>query len=254
MNFTIFSIFLSLAALFGEFIQAEPYLSNRYAQNCAACHSPGRLNRPAAGRRCTLSCQGCHVNPQGGGMRNQYGIWNQQRWLRSFRSDFFRDKPTPAPLDHQPYADRVKQLASRASEFYGGRRPQSEIAKSDSKNLKTRNSRNESTTMVNRTDDGKIVWIKGTEPDLKFYDKNSYSEWHAVVDNNEDFESTIPDGDPYHLERDLSVYASGDFRYFYLNTDKANILDGKKTRSALMAADIGVRMRPTKYHQFSSVV
>ncbi|RME17410.1 MAG: hypothetical protein D6797_02570, partial [Bdellovibrio sp.] len=80
-------------------IKAEPWISNRFAQNCAACHSPSRRNRPVKERRCTLACQGCHVNPNGGGLRNQYGLWNQQRWLKSFRpkklTQWFHKKDIP---------------------------------------------------------------------------------------------------------------------------------------------------------------
>jgi hypothetical protein len=117
-------IFCSLSVFFGIFISffasAEPWLANRYAQNCAACHAPGRLNRETPDRRCTLTCQGCHVSPQGGGMRNQYGVWNQRHWLRSFQSDFLKDHPTPAPLKNQPYAGRIEELASTAKDFYKG--------------------------------------------------------------------------------------------------------------------------------------
>ena len=65
----------------------EPWLSNRFAQNCIGCHDTGRPNRPFLDRRCTLSCQGCHVSPQGGGMRSLYGKWNEDKWLTMARSD-----------------------------------------------------------------------------------------------------------------------------------------------------------------------
>ena len=50
-----------------ETVQAEPWLSTRYAQNCAGCHAPGRINLKAKDRRCSLSCQGCHVNQMAAG-------------------------------------------------------------------------------------------------------------------------------------------------------------------------------------------
>ena len=64
----------------------EPWLSNRFAQNCAGCHDTGRPNRPVLDRRCTLSCQGCHVNPNGGGLRSTYGKWSE-KWLTLLRDD-----------------------------------------------------------------------------------------------------------------------------------------------------------------------
>ncbi len=89
--------------LFNASALSLPWISNRFAQNCAACHSPGRLNREVLDRRCTLSCQGCHVNPNGGGLRNRYGVWTQQRWLRSYRLDVFGHKYKPAPYAEQTY-------------------------------------------------------------------------------------------------------------------------------------------------------
>src|SRR4051812_40103030 len=83
---------------------AQPWLATRYAQNCAACHAPGRLNKPASERRCTLSCQGCHVNPNGGGLQTFYGVWNQQRWLRSVYVDgLLTNKKKPSPFGLQLY-------------------------------------------------------------------------------------------------------------------------------------------------------
>ena len=76
---------LMFLSLYGMKLTAEPWLSTRYAQNCAGCHSPGRKNLVPKDRRCSLSCQGCHVNPNGGGMRSFYGKWNSKYWLRSTR-------------------------------------------------------------------------------------------------------------------------------------------------------------------------
>lgn len=95
----------SLGFLFvGLSVQAEPWLADRFSQNCASCHSPGRVNRPVAQRRCTITCQGCHVNPSGGGMRNLYGKWLTERWLSSANLKAWEiGKPKPAPLADQPY-------------------------------------------------------------------------------------------------------------------------------------------------------
>ncbi|MDA9951705.1 cytochrome c3 family protein, partial [Oligoflexaceae bacterium] len=48
------------------------------AQNCAGCHNKGRSQRPFLERRCTLDCQGCHIDPNGGGARNQWGYYYSQ--------------------------------------------------------------------------------------------------------------------------------------------------------------------------------
>lgn len=45
----------------------------REAQNCGGCHNPGRSQRPVMERRCTLDCQGCHIDPAGAGPRNAWG-------------------------------------------------------------------------------------------------------------------------------------------------------------------------------------
>ncbi len=67
-------LFLATASL-PQVAQATPTLALKEANNCAACHTPGRSQRPVLWRRCTLDCQGCHVDPNGAGPRNQWGYY-----------------------------------------------------------------------------------------------------------------------------------------------------------------------------------
>jgi hypothetical protein len=56
-------------------LEATPLIALREAQNCGGCHTPGRSQRPVLERRCTLDCQGCHIDPSGAGARNQWGTY-----------------------------------------------------------------------------------------------------------------------------------------------------------------------------------
>jgi hypothetical protein len=99
----------TFAAVFYSFnLIAEPWMASRFAQNCTSCHSPGRVNVPELkNRRCSFSCKSCHTNPNGGGLRNFYGKWNEERWLRSlYFSDYKLNKPHPAPASQQPYEEK----------------------------------------------------------------------------------------------------------------------------------------------------
>lgn len=68
---------------------ATPTIALKESNNCAACHKPGRSQRPYFQRRCTLDCQGCHIDPSGGGPRNQWGAYYSQTNVGPNSFNFF---------------------------------------------------------------------------------------------------------------------------------------------------------------------
>ena len=93
-----------------------PLLALKEAENCGGCHKPGRGQRPVLERRCTLDCQGCHVDPAGGGARNQWGYYYSQDQLNAWH--FFKPQD---PL----------QDTSRFDLHYDGRLIQRRLAGED---------------------------------------------------------------------------------------------------------------------------
>lgn len=93
-------ILLSLGASEFYSAKATPLIAIRESENCAGCHKPGRSQRPFIWRRCTLDCQGCHIDPNGAGARNQWGVYYSKDQLNI--KEFF----TPIdPLDDKSRGD-----------------------------------------------------------------------------------------------------------------------------------------------------
>src|SRR5690606_1037671 len=139
------------------------WISTRFAQNCGGCHAHGRKNIAPAKRRCTLACQGCHVSPNGGGLRSYYGKWTEERWLRSFRSDSLKQAKAAAPYKRQIYGRRSYKKAK-------GKRPRGGYP---------------------------LREVRDLPQNEKPYDKYADKGEHETVKSLREFEYYIPDIDPY---------------------------------------------------------
>ncbi len=212
--------------------RAEPWLSTRFAQNCAGCHAPGRLNVQPIERRCTLSCQGCHVNPNGGGLRSAYGKWNEERWLRSFRADVLKNPKSTAPLSGQFYANGDKI-------FTDGKLAKPKVdAKTDAKSKLIAKGPGK--------DGFPLVEIAAPGLDEKPYLRDGRE--FQTSKSKEEFNYQIPQDDPLRSLAATKTSAGADIRwqatdYSYDYGDKA-LTDETRWRSFLMTADFGLEARP----------
>ena len=199
---------------------AEPWLATRYAQNCAGCHAPGRINLKPIDRRCSLSCQGCHVNPNGGGLRSYYGKWNENRVLRSWI----------LPKVHQiPFAPNKNQKYSK--------KPFPKLSKKTRKSKKFRKFIfNKGMKLINTAK----VDVVDREHDR---DANPYTR---TARNRIEFLYQVPDQDPYRLKFSSKFDAGVDLRWQYVNNEDAQ----NKDVTWFMVGDFGLRYRPIyeKYH------
>ena len=192
---------------------AEPWLGTRFAQNCAGCHAPGRKNLPPVLRRCSLSCQGCHVNPNGGGMRSFYGKWNEDKWLRSFRVKKLGQERLPAPLHRQHYGKNLKAKP----------KPQ---------------------TLKKVADHGLPMVLSDKEFEQEMlYDRHHDKFYYVNATSTDDYKYTIPKDDPYRLMDATKIDGGGDFRLFAYRLGRG---EDKKVRHFLMEASFGLRYRPLR--------
>lgn len=215
---------------------SEPWLSNRYAQNCAACHAPGRVNRPYNKRKCSLSCEGCHVNPMGGGLRSFYGKWGQKKWLRSLTwSKWTAGENPPAPRPKQLYAHRypkeIRPAMSKArfnklNKVFGKRK---RVPQVDSKSP--------------FIDERHFEMSRHKPGDHEAETKSEFEKdpGHGYEANDQEFESLIPKDDPYFLTKEGRVEAGIDARYFILQRDVNGTSDSGES---LMAFDYGISVKP----------
>ena len=74
--------FVCYAQTWGH-LKATPLFAVQASNQCGACHRPGRSEVEVWKRRCTLDCQGCHVDPNGAGPRNQWGYYYENAALSS---------------------------------------------------------------------------------------------------------------------------------------------------------------------------
>ena len=251
-------------------LQAEPWLGNRFAQNCAGCHAPGRKNfQDASKRRCTLACQGCHVSPSGSGLRSQYGKWTEDRWLKSFRQELIGNKKTVAPYAKQYYAinqNLVKdpEVAPAPEERKKKKRPKKDgTAEEQEEEVPEKKRRPKQVSRENKT--LRAVYLRYGAPlqeledqhvDEGVYDRRDKLEFVQTPNEKpQEFIFQIPNEDPYREILRTKVDGGVDVRWQtqrgeYKRSSIAGKEDGKLWQSFLMTADLGLRWRPIhkKFH------
>ncbi len=237
--------FLFLLVVFSASQQtaaAEPWMSIRSSQNCAGCHAPGRKNLTPKDRRCTLSCQGCHVNPSGGGIRNTYGRWFDAHWLKSFSIKNMGDPAAIAPSEEQAY-DQIGDFLFQTKNKRPSKR---KIAAKAMKVFKKKRRQKSASKAGLRLKRSKNYYIDDTAHD------RSDGREDDIATSDVEYWLQVPQLDPKRKRLETKVDGGGSFRYQLVSvpTIKVNDQDFESPdlQHFLMNADIGVRWRPAKKH------
>lgn len=245
-------------------------MATRFAQNCAGCHAPSRYNLPPKDRRCTLSCQGCHVSPNGGGVRSFYGKWNSDRWLRSFNWKVHdKEKEKPLPWFAQGYIknNEAEAVVAALMQVDGEslKNGKSTVTPANLNKKVIPNSKRERVALIKaikatskyRGKKGRLVNTESDFPGSNFnefyYERaNADNNWEINADSWKMFESTTPYNDPYKMKKRMSVLTGLDFRFM----GRQPIDSKNKSSFWPMNLDLGMQLKPfvKKVDNFSLVV
>jgi hypothetical protein len=105
---------------------ALPQFAVRSSRMCSNCHvdPEGWENPDLSERKCSLSCQACHLNPTGAGMRNAAGRYYGREILPMFgERPGQRPRPASAPFGPGPASRPAESAMHRAPSFTASIRP-----------------------------------------------------------------------------------------------------------------------------------
>jgi len=221
------NILISLATgcvlLLSTPVFAEPWLASRFADNCASCHAPGRVNDTNfKTKRCSFSCKSCHTNPNGGGLRNFYGKWMEERWLRStFIEDYKLNKPRPAPAAQQAYGEQTLKS------FLANVKDPKEISRVEREGFK-------------------LVEASDATPEHNY---DHHVTPRPSVDEKAEAYLRIPQDDPLRVTQSSYFNAGVDFRWFYLDSKASSDKTASTDQKGMvpMATEVGASVTPFKH-------